>query len=284
MKMRLMGLATAAMLAVAPMAPVQAQVDLPTRILRGAAIAAQGLFITDQQEYQLGRQTAIQILQKTPQAQDPALRAYVDRVGKAVAARSERPNLPYQFFVLDQKEPNAFAAPGGFIFVTTGALRMMTNEAQLAGVLGHEIAHVTRKHSVQAIRKAMIAQGVASAVLDQNSSQFLLIAANIAATVVLKGYDRKAELEADHVGAAYALRTGYDPRALGGFLDALARTSGEVPKWLAPVADHPRSDDRRSRLDALIANGQLPLRPGLVTGEQQFRTMTASLGGGGAGR
>ena len=289
MRKRMLGMVAAGALAAAPVAmwqaPAGAQADLPGRILRGAAIAAQGLFITDQAEYELGRATAANILGQVPQHPDPALRAYVDRVGKAVAARSERPKLPYQFFVLDQKEANAFAAPGGFVFVTSGALRLMTNEAQLAGVLGHEVAHIARKHSVQAIRKALIAQGVASAVLDPGSSQFLVIAANVAATVILKGFDRNAELEADSAGAAYALRTGYDPRALGGFLDTLARTSGEVPKWLLPVAGHPRSDDRRTRLDALIADGTLPLRPGLVTGEAQFRTQTAALGtGGGAGR
>ncbi len=285
-KIRVLGLALACTLALGQPSAVQAQADLPGRILRGAAIAAQGLFITDQAEYQLGRATAIKILSQIPQHRDPALRDYVTRVGRAVAARSERPNLPYQFFVLEQKEANAFAAPGGFVFVTTGALRLMTNEAQLAGVLGHEVGHVARKHSVQAIRKALIAQGVASAVLDPDSSQLVQLAANIAATIILKGFDRDAELEADAIGAAYALNAGYDPRELGDFLDTLALKSGEVPKWLLPVADHPRSDDRRARLDALVANRQLPLRPGLVTGEARFRTqMAASLGtGGGAGR
>jgi beta-barrel assembly-enhancing protease len=231
----------------------QAQAISMNDILRGAVIAAQGLFISERDEIALGQQTTARILQQMPRTKDAALEAYVGRIGRQVAAVSERPNLPYQFFVLESKELNAFAAPGGFVFVTTGLLRFMGEEAQLAGVLGHEVAHVAKKHSINAIRKALVAQGVASAVLSDNQSQLMAIAANIAATLILKGFDRKAELEADRVGAMYSLRAGYDPQSLVRFLDALGKASGEPPDWLMPVADHPRSNDRVAQLRQLLA-------------------------------
>lgn len=268
-----------------PVAPAEASLE---GLLRGAAIAAQGLFITERDEIQLGKATAIQILQQMPQAQDPTLQAYVTAVGRRVAAQSERPNLPYQFFVIESSDVNAFAAPGGFVFVTTGALQLMTNEAQLAGVLGHEIAHVAKKHSLQAIRKTLIAQGIATAILTDSPTQLTAIAANIGATLILRGFDRKAELEADSVGALYALRTGYDPKALSGFLTALAQKSGETPTWLVPVANHPRSDDRVKRLQALLSQPEFQSSRQLALGEETFRryvtTRLARPAGGGAGR
>lgn len=272
-----------------PIAALTAALSMPVQppaeaitvndVLRGAVIAAQGLFISEADEIALGRATAQKILQQKPQVNDPALQAYVTRIGQQVAAVSDRPKLPYQFFILDDKEVNAFAAPGGFIFVTTGALRFMQEESQLAGVLGHEIAHVAKKHSVNAIRKALVAQGVASAVLGDNQSQLIAIAANIGATLILKGFDRKAELEADHVGALYAYRANYDPRSLTRFLGALGKAHGEPPQWLLPVADHPRSDDRVTRLNAYLAQPAFQQKKTLVTGRDTYqRTVIARLG------
>ena len=245
-------------------------------VLRGAIIAAQGLFITDADEVRLGQATAQNVLQQMPRVTDPALNAYVTRVGRQVAAVSDRPNLPYQFFIVDNQEVNAFAAPGGFIFVTTGALRFMREESQLAGVLAHEVAHVAKKHSVQAIRKALVAQGVASALLGENQSQLVAIAANIGATIILRGFDRKAELEEDQLGALYAYRANYDPRSLTAFLGALRQAHGEPPQWLMPVADHPRSDDRVARLNTYLARPEFQGKKSLVSGRQAYQQQVLS--------
>lgn len=248
-------------------------------ILRGAAIAAQGFFISEADEIALGKATAAKVMQQMPRTKDAALEAYVTRVGKAVAAQSDRPNLPYQFFVLETNELNAFAAPGGFIFVTTGLLRFMGEEAQLAGVLGHEVAHVAKKHSVKAIRKAMVAQGVATAALGDNPSQLTAIGANIAATLILKGFDRKAELEADQVGAGYSFRAGYDPKSLVRFLDALGKASGEPPDWLMAVADHPKSADRVVRLNQHLTSPTFRTTRQLATNREVYqREVRARLG------
>jgi predicted Zn-dependent protease len=241
-------------------------------LLRGAAIAAQGLFITDAQEVQLGQATVAQILQQYPLVRDPALNAYVTGVGRKVAAVSDRPNLAYQFFIIDSKDINAFAAPGGFVFVTTAALRFMQDEAQLAGVLAHEVGHVAKKHSVSAIRKQLVAQGIASAVLGEHSSQLVAIAANIGAGLILKGFDRKAELEADQLGAVYAYRANYDPVELTRFLGALGKAVGETPEWLQPVSDHPRSDDRVVKLNALLAQPAFKARKALVVNRAGYQS------------
>ena len=115
-------------------------------------------FISEAQEVQLGRQAAVEAQQSIGLVQNPELQEYVSRIGLALAAKSERPELPWQFQVVDDPSPNAFALPGGFIFVTRGMLTLMTSEAELASVLGHEIGHVTARHSVNQISKQQLAQ------------------------------------------------------------------------------------------------------------------------------
>lgn len=243
----------------------------PASALAGAAQAAQGFFISDDQEVQIGQQTMAQIFQETPEYTNATVHDYVTRVGQKMVAQSERSTLAFQFHVLDSTEINAFAAPGGFVFVTTGALRLMTNEAQLAGVVGHEVGHVAKRHSIQGIQQQLAAQGLATAVLGQNANQIVSAGANIAQTLVLKGFDRGKEEEADRLGAQYSYQAGYDCRELGGFLDALGKQVGDTPVWLLPVADHPRSDDRVKLLADFITT-QKYAPAGKTTDEADFKT------------
>src|SRR5512141_3131209 len=113
--------------------------------------------ISESQEIQMGREAAQQTLQQIGEVKDPGLQAYVSRIGKELAARTERPQLPWEFHVVNDASVNAFALPGGFIFVTRGLLTHINNEAELATVVGHEIGHVTARHSVQQISKAQLA-------------------------------------------------------------------------------------------------------------------------------
>jgi predicted Zn-dependent protease len=244
--------------------------DVAQRVIKGGIVAAQGFFISDADEIQLGQQTTAKVLAQMPENPNPELRDYVNRIGQAMVAQSDRTNIAYQFRVIDSNEINAFAAPGGFIFVTTGALRLMTNEAQLAGVIGHEVGHVAKRHTVESVRKAMIAQGVATAVLDGNNNKLMEMGANIAANLILKGFDRNAELESDRLGASYAYRAGYDPRALGSFLDALRQKSGDTPAWLVATSEHPRTDDRLTKLSDYMADEKMVLTS-LKTGEAEYK-------------
>lgn len=225
-------------------------------LVNGALVAAQGLFISDTDEVRLGAQTAAKVLSETPEYPNQELKAYVTDVGRKLAAASERPNLAWQFFVVETTDINAFAAPGGYLFVTTGALRLMSNEAQLAGVMGHEITHVAHKHSVHALQRELVAQGVATALLQGNTQQLYDLASSLAANLILKGFDRNDELDADKGGAKLAYQLGYDPRELGTFLDELRRQTGEIPSWLVATSDHPRTDDRLTQLsDYMTAQG-----------------------------
>lgn len=210
----------------------------------GTAVAAQALFIGDADEIKIGKETRDKVLVEYPAYPNPVLRDYLQDLGERLVKQSERKNLKYEWYVVDSKEINAFAAPGGFVFVTTGALKLMKNEAQLAGVLGHEIGHVAKYHSINGIRQTLIAQGVVVGVVGQAGDKLTQLGANIAANLILKHGDRNQELESDRLGAEYAYALGYDPRELGGFLKDLSEQGGETPGWLTWFSDHPGTNDR----------------------------------------
>ena len=156
---------------------------------------------------------------------DPEIAAYVDDIGQRLAALSERPDVNFTFTVLDSPIVNAFAVPGGYIYVSRGLVALADNEAELAGVIGHEIGHVTARHSAQRIsRNALLGMGAAlfgAAIGDSSATQLL----NMGAAAIAQGYSREAELEADMLGIRYLSRGGYDTRAMGTFLGKL----GEIP-------------------------------------------------------
>lgn len=233
--------------------------DVAGRVIKGGIVASQGLFISEADEIKIGQQTTAKVLVQMPEYPNPGVRDYVSNIGQLMVAQCDRQNLAYQFRVVESNEVNAFAAPGGFIFVTTGALRLMKNEAELAGVLGHEVGHVAKRHTINSIRQAMLAQGVATAVLDGNDNKLIEMGANIGANLILKGFDRGAELESDRLGASYTYKAGYDPRALGAFLDALRQGSGEIPGWLVATSDHPRTDDRLTKLSEYMVGEKMAL-------------------------
>jgi len=202
--------------------------------------------VSEGQEIQLGRQSAAQVSQEIGLVPDSALQAYVQRVGGALAAASERPNLPWTFRVVDDPTPNAFALPGGYIFVTRGLMGMIGSEAQLASVLGHEIGHVTAKHQVTMISRAQLAQlglGLGSVLVPQ--LQGLQGLASTGMQLLFLRYSRDAERQADLLGFRYALGQHYDVREMARVFESLQRVeqaeqarSGRspLPTW---AASHP---------------------------------------------
>lgn len=221
--------------------------------LQGAVAAAPALLpISDAQEEQIGAQGAQQVLQQTPATNAPGLQAYVNQVGQKVAAHSDRPNIPYHFTVIESSDLNAFSLPGGYVFVTKPLLALMSNEAQLADVLGHEIGHIAARHSVAQIRQAAIAQGIETATIGTNSGLTKTIA-DAVVTLVERGYGRADELQADQLGALYGSRSGYDPTQLETFLEKLTSVTGESPPWLYPLETHPPVTERVSDLQQYIA-------------------------------
>jgi predicted Zn-dependent protease len=204
-----------------------------TNLVGKAGEAAKGMRELNQdEEIALGGGIASNLLGASKLSTDKRLQRYVTQVGLQVAAQSERPDLPWHFAVLDDDEFNAFAAPGGYIFVTKGMLMSMRNEAELAGVLGHEVAHVVRKHHLTAMKKAAGTKAMTdlgSYVMEKNPQMTqngkltpaLNTLANVGTDLYTKGLDKSDEFEADRMGVVLAARAGYDPYGLPATLQTL---------------------------------------------------------------
>ena len=213
--------------------------------------------VSESQEIQMGQQAAREVEQSIGLVDNPALQAYVQRIGMALAARSERPQLPWSFKVVDDATPNAFALPGGPIFVTRGLLALMDSEAELATVLGHEIGHVTARHSVTQISRAQLAQVglVLGQILVPQTQQLGGLAESGVGLLFLK-YGRDAERQADDLGFRYALSENYDVREMADVFAALERATagqqqeGKLPGWLAT---HPGEPERIEAVNRRVA-------------------------------
>src|SRR5580765_5131906 len=175
------------------------------------------LNVTEEEERTIGEQVSAKIRQRFGVVQDPAIHKYVTLVGTLLAQQSERPNLAWTFIVLDTDGVNAFAAPGGIVHITRGALGMIKSEAELAGVLGHEVEHVAQKHTVKAIEQSKRIK-LGTDVAAGSREWVNTIADSVYDDLVENGFDRAQENDADDLGAALANKVGYNPSGLGAFL------------------------------------------------------------------
>jgi len=214
------------------------------------------LQITDEEEQKLGAAVSERIRQRYGVVQDPAVHKYVTLVGAVLAQASDRPNLPWKFIVLDTDGVNALAAPGGYVHITRGALSLMKSEAELAGVLGHEVIHITEKHTMKAIQKGKMVQMGTSETLSNSPALFTKFV-DKATEGVMAGFGRGEELEADDKGIIVANKVGYDPKGLVSFLTTVKdRNSGSAEKQ-GLFASHPEMEERLKRLDKKIADAKL---------------------------
>lgn len=221
------------------------------------ATAAGG--ISEKEEIAVGRELAGRTLGAAPLVDDPALQAYVNRVGRWVASQSERADLPWHFGVIETASVNAFAAPGGYVLITRGLYEILENESQLAGVLGHEIGHIVKRHHIEVMQKqagVSAAAGAGQELLAQRSrsaaSPLINNLIGTGAEIFARGLDKDAEYEADHIGVVLAARSGYSPYGLVEVLHKLqARGSSDASLALL-FATHPLPGDRLGKLgDAL---------------------------------
>jgi len=172
------------------------------------------LAMSEAKEIEIGRQMHPKILQQYGRYEDEALQQYVSEIGRRIGAKSDRPTLEYTFTVLDSEEVNAFALPGGFIYITRGIMAYLNSEAELIAVLGHEIGHVTARHAERQ-QRGSVASAVGSTLIGiLTGSPDLMQVANLAGTALVSGYGRDMELEADSLGAEYLHRLGHDPEAM----------------------------------------------------------------------
>lgn len=239
-------------------APAGAQIpDKMRSVLDRAKQVRDELRITEQQEQDLGAAVSERIRERYGVVQDAGVHRYVALVGTVLAQASGRPALPWKFIVLDTDGVNAFAAPGGYIHVTRGALALVNNEAELAGVIAHEIIHVTGKHTIRAIQKGKMVQiGADQANFGRNSEIFRQLV-DTSTDVVLAGFGRAEELEADQQGIRLANGVGYAPASFCTFLTRLTARNNSASGKQGLFASHPEMRERLDKLSRQIASERL---------------------------
>lgn len=274
------------------MKPLQAPLALLTVVaLLGAAGCAVNpatgtpdfVFMSESSEIEKGKELHEKILASMPVYQDEKLTQYVNDIGQRLAKVSDRPEITYTFTIIDSPDINAFALPGGYIYINRGLIGYLSNEAQLAAVIAHEIAHVTARHTVRqdAARKGASAVSVATVITT--GSMVVADAADLWTSAAVSGYGRDMELEADSFGAQYLHRAHYDPAAMIDVIGVLkdqeryarfrAKEAGQKPKSYHGVfSTHPRNDQR---LQEVIATaGTLPKGADGQLNTAEFRQAT----------
>lgn len=220
-------------------------------LLDNASRALKGT--TEEGEIELGREFAAVLLGAKPLLANPPLQRYVNALGRWLALQTERPDLPWTFGVLDDPGYNAFATPGGYIFVTRGLVERMRTEAELAGVLAHEIGHVLKKHHLNAFTKNA-GVGVVAEIADRKAGGQVGAFAGPIINLFSKGLDQAEEFEADRIGVVIAARAGYDPFGLPAVLQTLQAQSGQDNHFALMFATHPSPSARIAELDKTMGN------------------------------
>ena len=233
------------------------------------------MLVSESQEIQMGQQYDGQVVATIGLYPDPALQSYVQALGTRLAATSERPKLPWTFRVVDDPAVNAFAVPGGFIYVTRGILAHMTNEAQLATVLSHEIGHVTARHTAAQMSKEQLAGLglVVGSIASQRIAQYAGAASQALSVLFLK-FSRDNENQADELGVRYSSRANFDSREMANVMRLRDKLSGEsggrLPEWLAT---HPNPGNRLEHINSMVSKMQTDFTGSTVNREGYERRL-----------
>ena len=224
--------------------------------------------ISPRQEIQIGQQINQQLVSSEIQLyRNSEINRYVDQIGQRLAQESTRTDIPYKFQVVNDKNINAFATMGGFVYVNTGLLTAADNEAQLASVMAHEIGHIAGRHAIGQMRQQAIAQGVAAAAgLDRN------LAVQIGVDLALRRpHSRQDEVEADELGLDTLQNAGYAPVAMVDFMEKVLKKGGSVPTFLST---HPATSDRINALERAIDPARSNVGDGLDTNAYRSKIRT----------
>ncbi len=241
--------------------------------------------MSTQQEQQIGAQYSQQINRQMPMLNDQATTSYVNQIGSQLAAIADPRGIRYTFYVVNSDVVNAFALPGGYIYVNRGLIERADNLSEFAGVLAHEIGHVAERHSVEQLQRAQNANmGLAvlyGVLLGRNPSGVEQTAVNVGGGAIFAGYGRDAEREADRVGVAYMVRAGYNPNGMATFFEELLemqrRQPSRVEQWFST---HPTTQERVNNTRAIIAQTPGAQSASLTTDTrafQNFRSRVTSL-------
>lgn len=209
--------------------------------------------ISSGEEVSMGQELAVEVEKEFPVYPDAQVNAYVDGVGQKLARISDRPDIQYHFAVIAKDEMNAFALPGGYIYIYTGLLSELEDEAQLAGVLAHEIGHVTARHSTERLTTMYGYQILTSLLLGENPNMWAELVTNISSTGGFLAYSRKNEFEADRLGVKYSSTAGYNPAGVVELLGKLHSMHDREPGKLEELlSTHPPTSDRIAEANAVI--------------------------------
>ncbi len=202
------------------------------------------------EEIALGREITGSILGAAPLVKDEKLQQYVNKVGRWVASQSERADLPWKFGVIESSDLNAFAAPGGYVLITKGLYQQLSNEAQLAGILGHEIAHIVQKHQLKVLQKQQLVNIGAGLITDKfgKDNKLAQKAIGNGAEISARSLDKEAEYEADRMGLVLAVRAGYDAFGLPEVLQKIGQTNKTDNSVALLFKTHPHPDERLAKL------------------------------------
>ena len=239
------------------------------------------MLVSEEQEIQMGREADPQVTAMYGLVDDPELQSYVSDIGMRLAAGSERPELPWSFKVVDDPTVNAFALPGGFIYVTRGILAHFDSEAELAGVLGHEIGHVTARHSASQMSRQQLQQiglGVGMIFSETFREYGGLAAAGL--QIMNLSYSRDDESQSDRLGLRYISQNGYDPDAMIGVFEMLANVGGaseggRLPEW---QLTHPYPENREAQMREVMEENQIE-RGGTVDRDQYLEMLDGMIYG-----
>ncbi|MCW8196120.1 M48 family metalloprotease [Proteobacteria bacterium 005FR1] len=248
------------------------------------------VFMSEEKEIEIGREMHEKVMASTPVYQDAELQAYINEIGQRVAKNADRPDLNYTFTIIDSPDINAFALPGGYVYINRGLIGYLQSEAQLAAVLAHEIGHVTARHGVRrdtAQKGAGIGTGILSVLsVLTTGTNVVGDVANLYASAAVMGYGREMELEADKFGAQYLYNSGYDPQAMVEVIGVLknherfmrlkAADQGQKRQTYHGVfSSHPRNDQRLR--EVVGTAGQLEKTADYENNDVRFRQITQGL-------
>jgi len=234
---------------------------------------------TPEQDIEVGRHSAVEIEGQLPLVEDERTAAYVNALGARLAAHAPGYGFPYKFVVVDAREVNAFALPGGYVFVNAGAIAAARNEGELAGVLAHEISHVALRHGTTQATKSYLTRiglGLLGAVTGGPETELGRLVGSFgvtSASAISLKFGRAAETEADIEGARLMAEAGYDPRDMAAFFQNLAARTG--PRTGDMLGDHPDPADRAARIAAAV--GSLPRAGGPLNDSEEFRRVKSRL-------
>ena len=231
---------------------------------------------TDAQEVQLGKQFSGEIEKEMKMYSDPVVTAYIDQLGQHLANHSQRQNITYHFKVVNTEVVNAFAVPGGYLYVNIGLIRAAENESELAGVIGHEIGHVVGKHGVKQMTRQLGLAAVAQLALGEDQNKLKQMVANLAANGVLTKYSRDAEREADIYAVQEMYDAGIDPEGMATFFEKLRNLQKSKPSKLQQLfSTHPPTTERITAVRSQIA--RLPRKSNLKKDSQRFHQIKKRL-------